>query len=45
MMDVDFGGIWTPIGFDMMGLSTWTLAFGGPKHRLLILDVMREARV
>jgi hypothetical protein len=42
MMDVAFGGIWTPLDDDMLALSTRTLAFGGPKRHLLSLDIMKR---
>jgi hypothetical protein len=45
MMDVAFGGTWTPLGDDMIAPSTLTLAFGGPRRHLPSFDVMREARV
>jgi hypothetical protein len=42
MMKVAFGGIWTPLGDDMTTPSTWMLAFGGLKHHLLSLEVMKR---
>jgi len=45
MMEISFGGTWTPLGDDMISHSTWMFAFGGPRCHFPSLNVMREARV